>query len=56
MKEENGKIKVNATLVIDKMDPKELIDLYVQINDFERLCKLVGSNRVTVAIRMKGVG
>lgn len=56
MKEEVGKYKCNAKLVVDKDDPKELVDLYVSVEDFEFLCHLFGSNRVTVALRMKGVG
>lgn len=58
MKDEAGKLKCGAVLVVDKFDPLELIDLYVSVEDWGRLVKEVfgGRNRVTVALRMKGVG
>lgn len=59
MREENGKYKVDgAVLVVDKFDPLQLIDLYVSVEDWEKLVKDIfgGRNRVTVALRMKGVG
>ena len=57
MHEENGKIICDdAKLVVDKFDPKELVDLYVTEEEFRKLCELFGCNRVTVALRMKGIG
>jgi hypothetical protein len=52
-----GKYTFTTELVVDKSDPKQLVDLYV--NDqatFKKLCELFGSNRVTVALRMRGIG
>jgi len=57
MIEENGKMKCNAILVVDKFDPLELIDLYVSIEEHRKLLGIFGGrNRVTVALRMKGIG
>jgi len=56
MQEENGKLTYDAKLVVDRFDPKELVDLYVSVEEFKQLCKLFGCNRVTVALRMKGIG
>lgn len=51
------KVKVKkAILVVNKTDPTELVDLYVGKDEFKSLCELFGSNRVTVALRIKGVG
>ena len=57
MKEENGKLKCNAILVVDKFDPLELIDLYVTVKEHKKLLEVFGGrNRVTIALRMKGIG
>jgi len=59
MKDEGAKLTCSAKLVVDKMDPhptEGLVDLYVSIADFRVLCELFGQNRITVALRMKGVG
>ena len=57
MRDENGKLKCNAVLVVDKFDPLELIDLYVTIKEYKKLLEVFGGrNRVTIALRMKGVG
>jgi hypothetical protein len=52
-----GKHTFSTVLVVDKSDPKQLVDLYV--NDpatFKKLCELFGSNRIEVALRMRGIG
>lgn len=55
--EEPWKVKVKkAILIVDKTDPKELIDLYVTVDEMKKLCALFGSNRATFALRIKGVG
>lgn len=45
-----------AVLVIDKTDPKHIVDLYVDKDQMKTACDLVGHNRPTVALRIKGVG
>lgn len=45
-----------AVLIVDETDPTELVDLYVDKDNFKFLCGLFGSNRVTVALRIKGIG
>jgi hypothetical protein len=52
-----GKYTFSTELVVDKSDPKQLVELYV--NDpatFKKLCDLFGSNRIEVVIRMRGIG
>jgi len=59
MKDERGKWTCEAKLVVDKSDPhptEGLVDLYISVEDFKILCELFGQNRVTVALRMKGIG
>ena len=56
MKQNGSKLSCNAQLVVDKFDPKELVDLYVTADNFNELCKIFGGNHVTVALRMKGIG
>ena len=57
MREEGGKIICEARLVVDRFDPLELIDLYVTPEERKKLLEIFGGrNRVTVALRMKGVG
>lgn len=49
-------IGYHALLVIKKEDPKQTADLYLYKSDFKELCELLGTNRVTVVLRIKGVG
>jgi hypothetical protein len=52
-----GKYTFSTLLVIDKSDPKQLVDLYVDNPEiFKKLCELFGSNKVEVALRMRGIG
>lgn len=55
--EESWKVKIKkAILVVNKTDPKQLIDLYVTKDEMHKLCNLIGGNHFTVALRIKGVG
>jgi len=59
MRDQNGKLICDAELRVDKSDPdpvEGLVDLYVSVEDFRKLVKLFNRNRVTVALRMKGIG
>lgn len=56
MEDTGIKLRTNTILVVDKREPRDLVDLYVDEEDFLQLCHLFGSNRVTVALRIKGIG
>lgn len=56
MKEELGKLKCEGRLEVDKLNPAELADLYLDEEDWKILVNLLGTNRVTVVLRMKGIG